>query len=240
MAKPSPRAPVAHAIWKPEPRRSLRPIVNYNNVLAPLEPSTERDNSIIVDEVADAFPKLQLAVAYSFSAHAGQVRKGTSIPYVSHLLAVAAIVLEHGGDEDLACAALLHDIVEDCGAEHEDVIQELFGERIARIVSDCSDTDVQPKPPWLERKRAYLAHLEHADQDTLVVSCADKLHNARAIVGDLRAHGPGMLARFNAPSGGTQWYYRALSEVFQRRLPGPIASELTAVVEELEDLAGDR
>lgn len=192
-----------------------------------------------MNEAVDAFPMLQRAIAYAFSAHAGQVRKGTSIPYVSHLLAVAAIVLEGGGDEDLACAALLHDLIEDCGAEHDEAVRELFCERVAHVVRACSDTNVQPKPPWFERKRAYLAHLEHADKDTLLVSCADKLHNARAIVADLRTHGPAMLARFNAPPGGTQWYYRALAEVFGRRLPGPMASELIVAVEQLEGLVGD-
>lgn len=158
--------------------------------------------------VADdgSLPRLQGAIAYAFTAHARQVRKGTAIPYASHLLAVCAIVQEHGGDEDLACAAMLHDTIEDCGAAHEPAIKAQFGPRVARVVRACSDTDVQPKPPWQARKEAYLAHLEEADADTLLVSCADKLHNARAIVTDLRTHGPAMLGRFNAPPGGTAWY----------------------------------
>ncbi len=182
-------------------------------------------------------PRLQAAIAYACAAHAGQVRKGTAVPYASHLLAVCALVLEAGGDEDLACAAVLHDVIEDCGAGHGAAVEARFGPAVADVVRACSDTDVLPKPPWRARKEAYLAHLEHADGGTLLVSCADKLHNARAIAMDLRTHGPGMLARFNAPPGGTVWYYRALAEVFGRRLPGPMARELGLAVGEMEVLA---
>ena len=185
-----------------------------------------------------ALPRLQDAIAYALQAHAGQVRKGTAIPYASHLLAVCAIVQEHGGDEDLACAAMLHDTIEDCGAAHGPAIEARFGPRVAAVVRACSDTDVLPKPPWRARKEAYLAHLEHADPDTLLVSCADKLHNARAIAADLRTHGPAMLARFNAPAGGTAWYYGALADVFARRLPGPLAREMSLAADEVARLAG--
>jgi len=178
--------------------------------------------------------KLAEAAFYAVTSHQGQVRKGTSIPYVSHLFAVAAIVMENGGDEELACAALLHDVIEDCGAEHEPEILARFGARVARIVRACSDTDVQPKPPWRARKQAYLDHLETADHDTLLVSCADKLHNARAIVADLHVHGPGMLSRFNAPPGGTEWYYAALADAFSRHLPGPMSCELNIAARELD------
>ena len=184
-----------------------------------------------------ALPRLQDAIAYALQAHAGQVRKGTAIPYASHLLAVCAIVQEHGGDEDLACAAMLHDTIEDCGAAHGPIIEARFGPRVVAAVRACSDTDVQPKPPWQARKEAYLAHLEHADPDTLLVSCADKLHNARAVAADLRTHGPAMLARFNAPAGGTAWYYGALAQVFTRRLPGPLAREMALAADEVARLA---
>lgn len=183
-----------------------------------------------------SLPKLQAAIAYAFDAHARQVRKGTSIPYVSHLLAVGSIVMEYGGDEDLACAALLHDTIEDCGIEHEAFIHARFGSRVARVVRACSDTDIQPKPPWQARKQAYLEHLNHSDADTLLVSCADKLHNARAIVSDIRTHGAAMLTRFNAPAGGTQWYYRALADTFTRLLASPLARELDVTVSQLEVL----
>jgi len=184
-----------------------------------------------------SLPRLQDAISYALTAHAGQVRKGTTIPYASHLLAVCAIVQEHSGDEDLACAAMLHDTIEDCGAAHGPAIEAKFGPRVAGVVRACSDTDVQPKPPWQARKEAYLAHLEQADADTLLVSCADKLHNARAIGMDLRTHGPAMLRRFNAPPGGTAWYYQALAEVCARRMPGPLARELALVAGELTELA---
>ena len=177
-----------------------------------------------------AWTRLGDATALAARIHAGQLRKGTTIPYVSHLLAVAAIVLEHGGDEDQACAALLHDAVEDGGAQWEPVIAEQFGPRVAAIVRACTDADTLPKPPWRARKEAYLAHLEHEGADALLVSAADKLHNARAIVADLETHGPAMFSRFNAGREGTLWYYAALSEVFSRRLPGVLARELAAAV----------
>ncbi len=122
-------------------------------------------------------------------AHARQKRKGTETPYVSHLLGVASLVLEHGGDEEQAIAALLHDAVEDQGAHQEPVIRERFGDRVADIVLGCTDADTLPKPPWRERKERYIEHLEHASSDVLLVSCADKVHNARAIVTDLKTHG---------------------------------------------------
>lgn len=158
-------------------------------------------------------------------------------PYVSHLLAVAAIVLEHGGDEEQACAALLHDAIEDGGAAWEGVILQRFGPRVAGVVRACTDADVQPKPPWRARKEAYLAHLEAEGPDALLISAADKLHNARAIVADLRTHGAGMFARFNAGQAGTLWYYGALAEVFARRLPGPLARDLTDAVAQMQRLA---
>ena len=185
----------------------------------------------------DRWARLADAVALAFRIHASQLRKGTTTPYVSHLLAVAAIVLEHGGDEDQACAALLHDAVEDGGAEWDAAIQDGFGPRVAGIVRACSDTNVQPKPPWRARKEAYLARLEDKGPDALLVSAADKLHNARAIVSDLRTHGPGMFSRFNAGQEGTLWYYGALAAVLARRLPGPLARELSDAVAQMQSLA---
>ena len=179
------------------------------------------------------------AAALAFRIHADQLRKGTATPYVSHLLAVAAIVLQHGGDEEQACAALLHDAIEDGGAAWEAVILERFGPRVAGIVRACTDADTLPKPPWRARKEAYLAHLEAEGPDALLVSAADKLHNARAIVADLRTHGVGMFARFNAGQEGTVWYYGALAEVFARHLPGPLARELTDAVAQMRHLAAD-
>ena len=185
---------------------------------------------------ANRWARLADAAALAFRIHAGQLRKGTTTPYVSHLLAVAAIVLEHDGDEDQACAALLHDAVEDGGVEWDAVIQDGFGPRVTGIVRACTDADTQPKPPWRARKEAYLAHLDGEGPDALLVSAADKLHNARAIVSDLRTHGPGMFSRFNVGQEGTLWYYGALAEVFARRLPGPLARELYDAVAQMRSL----
>ena len=140
--------------------------------------------------------KLVDAIAYAFEIHATQVRKGGDIPYVSHLLGVASLVLEHGGDEEVAMAAMLHDAIEDVGIEQEVLITERFGPRVAAIVRACTDADTLPKPPWQARKEAYIAHLEQADDDALLVSCADKLHNARAICTDLRTGGLAIFDRF--------------------------------------------
>jgi (p)ppGpp synthase/HD superfamily hydrolase len=187
---------------------------------------------------SDEWTRLAAASALAFQIHAEQRRKGTVTPYVSHLLAVAAIVLEYGGDEDQACAGFLHDAIEDGGAQWETVIRDRFGARVADIVRACTDADTQPKPPWRQRKEAYLRHLESEGTDALLVSAADKLHNARAIVSDLRTHGPSMLSRFNAGRDGTLWYYQALSEVLRRRLPGPMTRELGQAVEDMQALAG--
>ena len=182
--------------------------------------------------------RLADATALAFEIHAAQLRKGTAIPYASHLLAVAAIVLEHGGDQDQACAALLHDAIEDGGAEWEQVILDRFGPRVAGIVRTCTDADTLPKPPWKARKLAYLAHLEEEGPDALLVSAADKLHNARSIVADLKIHGPAMFDRFNTGRNGTVWYYGALAEVFARRLPELLSRDLVHAVAEMKALAG--
>ena len=184
-----------------------------------------------------SWTRLSDATALASRIHAAQLRKGTSIPYISHLLAVAAIVLEHGGDEDQACAGLLHDAVEDGGAHWEPVIADQFGPRVAAIVRACTDADTLPKPPWHARKEAYLAHLQHENADALLVSAADKLHIARASVSDLHTHGPAMFSRFNAGQEGTLWYYGALAEVFNQRMPGPLSRELSATVAQMRQLA---
>jgi (p)ppGpp synthase/HD superfamily hydrolase len=177
-------------------------------------------------------PRLDEAFALARELHAAQRRKGTDIPYLGHLMAVAALVIEDGGDEDEAVAALLHDAVEDQGgAPTLARIRERFGPRVAAIVEACSDTDETPKPPWRRRKEAYLAHLRDPalPDGALRVSLADKLHNARAILGDLRA-GDDVFDRFNAPRADQAWYYRALAATFAERAPGPMADELARVV----------
>ena len=182
------------------------------------------------------------ALLYATHVHGGQVRKGSSTPYVAHLLAVAATVLEYGGDEDLAIAALLHDSVEDQGgkARLEDV-RNRFGERVARIVEACSDSLAntakgERKAHWQERKEAYIAHLGTADEDILRVSLADKVHNARAILRDLRKPevGEKVWTYFSQPKERTIWYYRSLADQFRKRLPGQLSNELGEIVEVLE------
>lgn len=182
------------------------------------------------------------ALLYATHVHGGQVRKGTAIPYVAHLLAVAATVLEYGGDEDLAIAALLHDCVEDQGGKARlSDIRNRFGERVARIVEACSDSLAdtgkgEQKPDWKERKEAYLRHLrEDADEDILQVSRADKVHNARAILRDLRKPeiGATIWGRFSMPKDQTLWYYEGLADIFRERLPGQLSDELGEIVEVL-------
>jgi (p)ppGpp synthase/HD superfamily hydrolase len=151
-------------------------------------------------------------------------------------MAVASLVLEAGGDEDLAIAALLHDVAEDCGGTPtlRDV-EKKFGPRVAKVVEGCTDTVLDPKPPWRQRKEDYLRELKDADSDTRLVSAADKLHNVRSILTDYRQQGETIWSRFNGKKDGTLWYYRALSEEFQRA-PNRLTEELEIARAELEQL----
>jgi (p)ppGpp synthase/HD superfamily hydrolase len=179
--------------------------------------------------------RFEQALLFATRKHAGQHRKGTAVPYVAHLLGVAGLVLEAGGDEDLAIAALLHDVVEDCGGAP--VLKEIrrrFGKRVAHIVDGCTDTDLDPKPPWLQRKKDYIAHLRTADADTRLVSAADKLHNVRSIVAAYREIGDRVWERFHGKRDGTLWYYRTLLDEFQRKKSSPLIRELERAVIELE------
>ncbi len=185
--------------------------------------------------------RFERALTYATRKHATQVRKGTDVPYVAHLLGVASIALTYGADEDEAIAALLHDAIEDQGgAETREEIRRLFGERVAGIVDACSDTDVEPKPPWEERKKAYIAHLLEASPSARLVSAADKLDNARAILADYRTLGEGLWSRFNGGREGTLWYYRSLAETFRDFGLTPLVAELAEVVGEIERLAAGR
>lgn len=171
------------------------------------------------------------AIEYARIHHAEDVRKGTAIPYLAHVIAVSAIVLEHGGDEADAIAALLHDVVEDGGGQRAlGEIAERFGSDAAAIVEGCSDTTADVKEDWELRKTRYLHHLETAADSILLVSAADKLHNARSILGDLREHGPVVWERFNRGPRDQLWYYGSLAEVFLRRSPGRLADELDRTV----------
>jgi len=178
--------------------------------------------------------KFEHALLYAAHVHGGHMRKGTTIPYFAHLLAVAALVLEDDGDEDDAISALLHDAAEDQGGQERlDDISARFGERVARIVKGCSDTLVTPKPPWRERKEAYLRHLESAADEVLRVSLADKLHNLRAIALDYGRLGDELWERFDRDSDQL-WYYGALAELFARRRPNLHAKELSRYVADLQ------
>ena len=182
--------------------------------------------------------QFEKALIYATRIHGGQLRKKTRIPYIGHILGVTAIALEYGANETEAIAALLHDAVEDCGgAKRLGDIERKFGEKVARIVEGCTDTDQIPKPPWRERKEAYIAHLKHASASTRLVSAADKLHNARAILHNLRQEGDKLWSRFNGGKEGALWYYRSLVSAFLEHGRAELIEELDRVVTEIEELA---
>jgi (p)ppGpp synthase/HD superfamily hydrolase len=190
-------------------------------------------------------PKLSSKFAdafnYALEKHGGQTRKGTPRPYIGHLIGVASIVLQYGGDEEQAIAALLHDAPEDAGGYPTlEEIREKFGERVARIVEGCTDTFDEPKPPWRPRKEKYIEHVGHAAPDTLLVSAADKLYNVREIILDHRAHGEKVWERFAGKRDGTLWYYRALVGAYRRALAHAIVDDFDREVSELERLAAGR
>ena len=173
------------------------------------------------------------ALAYAAKLHARQVRKGSGVPYVAHLLAVASLVLEMGGSETEAIGALLHDAVEDGGGQPRlDDIRRRFGDRVSEIVWGCSDTDQVPKPPWKDRKLRYIEHVRKASREVRRVSCADKLHNAWSTLRDYRNLGEKLWERFNASGDDTLWYYRQLIEAFRQ-------PDQTALVDELERAVGE-
>ena len=186
---------------------------------------------MLTERYADA---LQLA----WRLHDGQVRKGTLIPYISHLLGVSSLALEHGATEDEAIAALLHDAVEDAGGKPTlEMIRVHFGEAVAQIVDGCTDAYGEPKPPWRARKEAYIAHLATASPSVRLVSSSDKLHNARSILSDLRVLGPAVWTRFTARRDGTLWYYRSLVQAFGSHGRTALVDELDLVVSEMERVA---
>ena len=194
-----------------------------------------------MESLMELSKRFNQALAYAAELHAEQPRKGTTIPYISHPLAVAAIVLEHGGDEDEAIAALLHDAIEDAGGDSvRREIRARFGDAVEEIVEGCTDSDVTPKPPWRERKEAYIEHAKDASRSVLLVSASDKLHNGRAILSDYRSLGESLWGRFNGGKEGTLWYYRSLVTVFRNHplANRPLVDELDRVVTETERLAG--
>ncbi len=176
------------------------------------------------------------AVQLAVDLHSQQARKGSTIPYLGHLLGVCGLVIDAGGSEDEAIAALLHDAVEDQGgAPTLERIRAQFGSNVAAIVEACSDTDVVPKPPWRQRKEAYIEHMQTASASVLRISAADKLNNLRAIVRDYVQIGEKLWLIFN-PDADQVWYYGALLRVFMTRLPGPMTEELRQTYNTLLDV----
>jgi len=175
------------------------------------------------------------AFAYAHAAHAAQTRKGTSAPYVGHLIGVASIVLDDGGSEDEAIAALLHDAAEDAGGrERLADIRARFGDAVAAIVEDCTDTWTTPKPPWLERKKHYVEHARTLPPSSLRVSSADKVHNSYAILRDLRNIGDKVWERFNPKPDDVLWYYQALVRAYREAGGGRLVDELERIVRGIE------
>ncbi|URD53331.1 HD domain-containing protein [Chroococcidiopsis sp. CCNUC1] len=180
------------------------------------------------------------ALTYATELHAKQVRKSSGVPYISHLLGVTSIALEYGANEDEAIAALLHDAIEDQGgAATREEIRRRFGDTVTAIVDGCTDAETIPKPPWRQRKEAYIATIPQASPSIILVSAADKLHNARSILKDYRTLGETVWERFKGGKDGTLWYYRAVIEAFIAREKTPLIKELERVVAELEQLVKD-
>lgn len=182
--------------------------------------------------------RFERALVYAARLHRDQKRKGSGVPYISHLLAVCELTLEYGGGEDEAIAALLHDAVEDQGGDvaREDILRE-FGPKVTEIVDGCTDSDEWPKPPWKARKQEYIASLKDAPASVRLVSACDKLHNARSLVMDYRTCGESLWGRFTGRREGTLWYYRAMVKVLSEAGASPVVEELNRVVTELERLA---
>ena len=179
---------------------------------------------------------LASALGFAIEAHAGQTRKGNDIPYVTHVMRVAALVIEHGGDAEQVAAALLHDTVEDCPGVTEEIVRERFGAEVARIVLALTDTmpgdSPEKKSPWRVRKLAYVERLAELDARGRLVAVCDKLDNLRSLASDLRAEGPTTLARFSASPRQTRWYYEAVRGVLEE-IPAPIAEEYDGLLAEL-------
>ena len=185
--------------------------------------------------------RFEAALLYAHQVHQGQRRKGTGIPYIAHVLGVAAIAMEYGADEDEAIGALLHDAAEDGGGEATLAeIRAQFGDAVADIVLGCSDSlveDPEDKLPWRERKENYLAHLDNASAAVCLVSAADKLHNVRSITRDFREHGDAIWDRFQGRRDGTLWYYETVADVLIRRHRTPLTRDLQDEVDELLKIA---
>ena len=202
-----------------------------NSALSHSEPSS-------IQRLSSRFEE---ALVFAAQKHQTQTRKGTTIPYIAHLMQVSGIALENGANEDEAIAALLHDVIEDQD-ETEEELTRRFGPEVAAIVAGCSDSASTDKAPWKQRKEAYIAHVLTASPSVRLVSSCDKLHNARAILADYQELGDKLWGRFNATPGDILWYYRSLVQAFQQaqerqgELPSRVVAELARVVTELAGL----
>jgi (p)ppGpp synthase/HD superfamily hydrolase len=187
-------------------------------------------------------PKFDEALLLAHELHRHDVRKGTGKPYISHLLGVCSLVVDYGGDEEMAIAALLHDAVEDHGGYPMlEQIRRQFGERVAHIVDGCTDSyvlDATKKEPWRQRKDVYLARLPLEDADVRMVSAADKLYNCRTILRDLRREGIAALDRFNGGRKDTVWYYDQLVRSFRAAGSNELVEELAISVDEMKRVTG--
>lgn len=182
--------------------------------------------------------RFEQALLFAVRLHRKQKRKGTEIPYIAHLLGVTAIVLENGGGEDEAIAALLHDAVEDQGGiKTLEKIRRIFGDKVAEIVEGCSDSFTIPKPPWKERKENYLKHLPHVSKEVRLVSLADKIYNAKSILDTYRKIGEKTWSRFSGGKDGTLWYYQSLAKIFITMEKDFLAEELKRIVDEMVDIS---
>ena len=181
--------------------------------------------------------RFEAALVYATRLHARQRRKSSNVPYLAHLLGVTSLVLEDGGQEDEAIAALLHDAVEDQGGiETLKEIRKRFGSEVAGIVMGLTDSYTDPKPPWRERKEAYIASIRYASPEVIRVSLADKVYNARATLRDIRMEGESGWERFNGGKEGTLWYYRSLIKEFEIHGPQNLLTELVRILEHLEQI----
>jgi len=181
--------------------------------------------------------RFEEALVFAFQLHKNQYRKQSRIPYISHLLAVTAIVLENGGSENQAIAALLHDAVEDQGGYdtlHE--IKSRFGKEVEAIVEGCTDAYIDPKPDWKERKSAYLEKIKQAEDSVLLVSLADKVHNARSILKDLQSNEINIWDKFKGGKEGTLWYYQSLIEIFESCPYQELQADLRRTIEKIVNL----
>ena len=184
--------------------------------------------------------RFEAALVYATQLHAEQKRKRSTVPYIAHLLGVTSLVLEDGGEEDEAIAALLHDAVEDQGGlDTLTEIRQRFGSQVAEIVDALTDSYSDPKPPWKERKQAYITSIRSANPSVIRVSLADKVYNARATLRDIRREGETGWERFNGGKEGTLWYYRQLIQEFQVHGSRSLLSDLIRIVEDLEQVSAE-